>query len=394
MSAEDRRNAVRDRWVGLEVGVDAQKWARLLRRAHEVALRNGRAPTIVRDVIADSWQRCTGTGVDPGHVGATLMIDPDDARERWAEHPLSRTTDILRSVLGNLLHDARHIIVVGDADGTLLWSDGHPELLSASENIRFTPGYGWSENAAGTNAVGTALAADHAVQVFSAEHFRSEVHGWQCSGAPVHDPDTGATLGVIDVTGSYQTAHPHNLALVQLAARLVEEHLRTDMLQRDARILELFARHAAKHGGPAAALSPGGRVLATTPAAWVSGRLELPADGLDVDAHPLGEGTLLVPVGAGGTPRAACSQITVRGERATLTTVRGTRRLTVRHTQIVRLLAANPDGMTSRELAEQLYGKPGHEVSLRAELHRLRDVLGTHLATRPYRLEDVEVVQS
>lgn len=141
------------------------------------------------------------------------------------------------------------------------------------------PGHAWSEAAAGTNAVGTALAADHAVQVFSAEHYRSEVHGWQCSGAPVHDPDTGQTLGVIDVTGSYQTAHPHNLALVQLAARLVEEQLRREMLERDNRILSRFAEHTARHGGPGAALSPAGRVLAGTPAAWTSGRVQVPQFG-------------------------------------------------------------------------------------------------------------------
>ena len=34
----------------------------------------------------------------------------------------------------------------------------------------------------------------------------------------MHDPETGATLGAIDVTGGYQTAHPHNLALVQSPA--------------------------------------------------------------------------------------------------------------------------------------------------------------------------------
>ena len=29
----------------------------------------------------------------------------------------------------------------------------------------------WTEDSAGTNAIGTALAIDHAVQIFSAEHF-------------------------------------------------------------------------------------------------------------------------------------------------------------------------------------------------------------------------------
>jgi hypothetical protein len=47
-----------ERRVGLQAGVDALQWARLLRRAHEAALRGGHAAAIVRDVIADSWERC------------------------------------------------------------------------------------------------------------------------------------------------------------------------------------------------------------------------------------------------------------------------------------------------------------------------------------------------
>jgi GAF domain len=392
---------MRDRWVGLQAGIDALKWARLLRRAHEAALRNGQASAIVRDVIADSWERCTQTGVDPGDPGAPLVIDPDEARGRWQEHPLFRATEILRTVLGGLLHDARHIVVVSDAEGCLLWADGHPEVLRASEGIRFSPGHAWSESAAGTNAVGTALAADHAVQVFSAEHYRSEVHGWQCSGAPVHDPETGETLGVIDVTGSYQTAHPNNLALVQTAARLVESQLRAEMLERDTRILALFAKHTARNSGPAAALSPSGRVLAVTPTAWTTGRVKLPDssdqattdDGTDLIAHTLGEGTLLVPAGAKRRrPRSECMRLKLLGRsHAEFTNPSGTRMLTARHSEIAALLALHPHGLGSRELAELLYDEPGHEITARAELHRLRDILGPALATRPYRLIEIEV---
>jgi GAF domain-containing protein len=396
---------MRDSWVGLQAGVDARKWARLLRRAHDSAVHGGHVPAIVREVIADSWARCSETGVDPAEPGAPLMIDPEDAGERWRAHPLSRMTEILRSVLGDLLYDARHIVVVSDADGCLLWSDGHPGVLRASERIRFSPGHAWSERAAGTNAIGTALAADHAVQVFSAEHYRSEVHGWQCSGAPVHDPETGDVLGAIDVTGTYDTAHPHNLALVQLAARLAEQQLRAEMLERDARILGLFAEHAAHHGGSAAALSPSGRVLASTGMGWepsaATGRITIPADasevalhdGTAVAVHPLGEGTLVLPSRpAHSRPRTTPSRLELLGiDRATLTTPTATHRLTARHSEIVALLSLHPDGVDARALSRLLYGEAGHEVAVRAELHRLRDILGLGLATRPYRLVGIEV---
>jgi len=386
---------MRDRWVGLQAGVDARKWAGLLRRAHSTAVSRGHVAPIVREVIADSWQRCNVTGIDPDEPGAPLVVEPSDARERWRDHPLSKGTEILRSVLGDLLYDAQHIVVVSDADGLLLWSEGHPDVLKASEQIRFSPGHGWSEASAGTNAVGTALAADHAVQVFSAEHYRSEVHAWQCSGAPVHDPETGATLGVIDVTGRYDTAHPHNLALVQLAARLVEEQLRAEMLARDARILELFAQHTARHGGPAAALSPMGRVLAATPAAWRSGRVDTGSQPSGLLVDELGEGALLRPARQRGRRRAAPRRLTfMTPERALLDGPDGSVRLSPRHSQIASALAAHPHGLDARALSELLYGEPGHEVAVRAELHRMRDLFGEGLATRPYRFSDIELSET
>lgn len=45
---------MRDSLVGLQAGVDARTWARLLSRAHDTAIRSGRVPSIVRGVIADS----------------------------------------------------------------------------------------------------------------------------------------------------------------------------------------------------------------------------------------------------------------------------------------------------------------------------------------------------
>jgi hypothetical protein len=396
---------MRDSWVGLQAGVDARKWAGVLRRAHDVALHGGRVPAIVRGVIAESWERCSEEGVDPGGPGAPLLIAPDDASARWDEHPLARTTDVLRGVLGDLLYDARHIVVVSDADGCLLWSDGHPDVLRASERISFTPGHAWSESAAGTNAIGTALAADHAVQVFSAEHYRSEVHGWQCSGAPIHDPETGEPLGALDVTGRWDTASPHTLALVQMAARLVEERLRAQMLERDARILRLFAEQASRHrGGPAAALSPGGRVLAAigywTPPTPVirggrievgpeRGKVRLP-DGTDAALHPLGEGVLVIAGRGARRPGVPRFRLRLRGHpRASFFTPTAEHRLTVRHSQIAELLARHPDGLDARALSRLLYGEAGHEVAVRAELHRLREVLGPALVTRPYRLQGV-----
>lgn len=71
--------------------------------------------------------------------------------------------------------------------------------------------------------------------------------------------------------------------------------------------------------------------------------------------------------------------------------------ISLRHAEILTLLAfrssTGPSGFNSGELAELLFGEPGHEVSLRAEIVRLRRVLrsspafaGLDLESKPYRL--------
>jgi hypothetical protein len=65
--------------------------------------------------------------------------------------------------------------------------------------------------------------------------------------------------------------------------------------------------------------------------------------------------------------------------------------LSRRHTEIVALLSARPGGMSSEELAADLYGDAGTPGSVRVQVCRLRKLLGDWVATERYRLcMDVE----
>jgi hypothetical protein len=63
--------------------------------------------------------------------------------------------------------------------------------------------------------------------------------------------------------------------------------------------------------------------------------------------------------------------------------------LSRRHSEIVVLLAAHPDGMTGEQLALALYGERGKPQTTRAEVSRLRRLLGACIQTDPYRLQAV-----
>jgi hypothetical protein len=73
--------------------------------------------------------------------------------------------------------------------------------------------------------------------------------------------------------------------------------------------------------------------------------------------------------------------------------------LSQRHSEILVLLASHPDGMTGEQLAIALYGDQGKPVTARAEVSRLRKLLGSVIQTEPYRLEaaircDIATVQA
>ncbi|MEV7323267.1 GAF domain-containing protein [Streptomyces sp. NPDC093970] len=213
-----------DQWVALEPGTDPAERVRVLRRAHETFTTAGTVPRPVRPVVAESWRRSARAGVGPDGTARVELTDGDLGAYRM-EHPLARVMPLVRELMGTFAADGEHLLAVCDADGRLLWVEGHPATRRRADRMNFVPGARWSESAVGTNAPGTAVAVDRPVQVFAAEHFIRRVQPWTCAAAPVHDPRTGRVLGAVDITGGDRLAHPHSLGFVQAVARAAESQL-------------------------------------------------------------------------------------------------------------------------------------------------------------------------
>ena len=220
---------------------------------------------------------------------------------------------------------------VSDAAGQLLWICGAPGLLRRAESIGFVEGSNWDERLAGTNAPGMALALDESVRVIGVEHFRHSVQRWSCAATPIHDPATSTLLGVLDITGGDDIAMPQTMAMVRAAARMAEAEL---------------SREVRSHGM----------------------REERHGVGLFVVLESLGRADSLLTIVDG------------LGKRKSI-------RLSPRHSEILLLLASASRGLSGDELAVLLYEEDGSASTLRAELNRLRNLLGEQLlASRPYRL--------
>jgi hypothetical protein len=92
-------------------------------------------------------------------------------------------------------------------------------------------------------------------------------------------------------------------------------------------------------------------------------------------------------------PASAGTVVALGRNEATLTLGGHRRRLGRRHSELLVLLLAHPEGRTGEELGVDLYGDDVSPVTVRAELSRLRRMLGPELLdSRPYRLRaDLEV---
>jgi transcriptional regulator of acetoin/glycerol metabolism len=279
-------------WIAIDATTSPSLRARELRRIWYDYLSDGRLDR-VRQPIAESWSRSEVAGISPSDSRApTMFTDRREVRERWEAHPLEAAAPLIRRWLGRVADEGEHLIVVSDAEGLLLWLDGDARVRSAAADaMNFVEGALWSEAGAGTNAIGTALAADHPVQIHAAEHFSEVVHGWTCSAAPVHDPEDGKLLGVIDLTGLMSKAHPNSLASALVAARAVEADLRVRAQVRDAQLRVRYLERLASGRGKLALVSRSGRVIADHPDGFLhAGRLEIPGGG----------GAVLLPDGRTG----------------------------------------------------------------------------------------------
>jgi hypothetical protein len=314
--------------LAMPPGADPQRLSRQLGELHDNFVSSGAVDPTLRPVVSDSWRRSLRSGIDPERSLAQLRLDESRLAEARTDHPLAIGMPVIRRLLVEGAAEAGLLVAVGDAAGQLLWVEGDPVLRARAERMHFLPGADWSEDSAGTNAPGTALALGRPVQIFGPEHLLRPVTAWSCSAAPIREPDTGAILGVLDLTGGPEIAGAQTLALVRATVAAVEAELRLSRLA----------------GAGAVAVHPH-----TAP---VEPRLEVLGRRSARFSHP-------------GT----------------------TTELSLRHSEIMLLLADSPDGLSSAELGVALSDDDQAMVTIRAELSRLRSQLGpVPLQSRPYRL--------
>lgn len=310
-----------------------------VRAAHERFVTTGQLSSrAVRTLVADSWRRSQRSGVDPEVQNAPVDMGGNDLTGYRSSLALAAAMPVVRDLLVAPGADAGWVTALTDDVGRMLWVEGDQSLRRRVEGVGFVEGGVWREDSAGTNALGTALVTDQPVQVVEAEHYARKVQPWNCTAVPIHAA-SGQVLGVLDVTGGPMVASGLVMSLVRATVAAVEAEL--------ARVAP-----PPTHQNPVIVLS--------------------------------------------GTTTARLRVLT-----PPMVHINGTDlRLSLRHAELLLLLARHPAGLSADELAVLLSEHELSDVTVRAEVSRLRRLVGPLLSeSRPYRLTaplrtDVDMVHA
>ncbi|HEX6364264.1 MAG TPA: sigma 54-interacting transcriptional regulator, partial [Albitalea sp.] len=172
--------------------------------------------------IVRSHERCAALGMirigepDHGHMPRADLTIARERNRRLHEQAAPVMELLLEQILAT-----QSMVVLTDAQGTVLHSVGHDDFLQRASKVALAPGANWAEQCKGTNAIGTALINERPTLVHADEHFMRANGFLTCSAAPILDP-RGNMLGVLDVSGDQRSYHQHTMGLVKMSARMIE----------------------------------------------------------------------------------------------------------------------------------------------------------------------------
>ena len=177
--------------VGLGRGAVLAAWERFVQGADQVPG--------VRPEVAISWHRCREQyRVDPLLTEAPVAV---------AEITHAPEHDVVFAELGfraaSIAHEVGNAgggVTVTDATGRILAEWGDPATVARAAAANLAPWFCWSESAAGTNGMGTALEAHGPVLIRGAEHWCQAFHSWVCAGVAVRDVVTRDPIAVINIS--------------------------------------------------------------------------------------------------------------------------------------------------------------------------------------------------
>jgi hypothetical protein len=214
----------------------------------------------VRPEVAISWHRCREQyRVDPHLTHAPVAVaDAGHAPEH----------DVVFAELGfraaSVAHDVGNVggvVTVTDATGRILSEWGDQATLVRATDSSLAPWFCWSECAAGTNGMGTALEAHGPVLIRGAEHWCQAFHNWFCEGVAVRDVVTREPIAVLNIS-CWRIQLPASAgSWLANAATLTQRTLKGRARDSGAELVAAFTQARARSSAALAVLDTAGKVV-------------------------------------------------------------------------------------------------------------------------------------
>jgi transcriptional regulator of acetoin/glycerol metabolism len=210
-----------------------QKWSNFFKK--------GIYPSDVRPVIMTSWKRSQKYNVNPNAIEAPFVCNSKEIMERSEKN--KEILSLIRPFMDDLFEIVKgtdSIIAFSDKDGVVLEVFGDSEIALNASSVNFKVGVHMSEEAIGTNSIGTSIILGRAIRVIGAEHYSVAWHTSHCSSAPIKDPMSNKIIGTITLIGYLRSAHPHSLALVKTASDTIVKLIEQKGIKQEKYIINNF----------------------------------------------------------------------------------------------------------------------------------------------------------
>ncbi|TKG61890.1 DNA-binding protein [Prauserella endophytica] len=214
----------------------------------------------VRPLVAISWHRCREQyRVDPHLTAAPIAVAEPD---RTPEH------DVVFAELGFRAASVAHemgnlggVVTVTDATGRILAEWGDQATLARATDSNLAPWFCWSECAAGTNGMGTALEAHGPISIRGPEHWCQAFHNWVCAGVAVRDVVTREPIAVLNISCWRSQLPAAAGSWLANAATLTQCTLKKHARDSGAELVAAFTQARAHSTAMLAALDTAGKVV-------------------------------------------------------------------------------------------------------------------------------------
>ena len=183
-------------------------------------------PAAVEEV-SSSWQRCANELL----INPESKANPHIATERELRifrEPLTKVIISAQEEIDRLFAIVRqegYVVLLCNSEGVAIHHRGNEAKAEEFRERGIWLGGSWSEQAEGTNGIGTCIAERRPILVHLGQHFRTRHIDLSCATAPIFDHNGKLAMALDCSTAGSAPAHRLTLAATKVAARAIEERL-------------------------------------------------------------------------------------------------------------------------------------------------------------------------